>query len=89
MLFGRYYLWRDQGVAEAQSLMAYASPCYLNRHEPLELAFGYGKAIEEAMRLKLKQLGYDDEDSLGSLLAAMFADCLAPPLHEYKFPRDL
>ena len=46
----RYYLWRDQGMVEARSLLAAASPCYLNRHEAVELAFGVGKAIEQVIR---------------------------------------
>mmetsp|Transcript_23430 Transcript_23430/g.34391 ORF Transcript_23430/g.34391 Transcript_23430/m.34391 type:complete len:824 (-) Transcript_23430:274-2745(-) len=73
-----YYWWRDQGIAENSTYMA-SSPCYMNRMEPLELAFGWGKAVEEVIRIALEKAGVPDT----------FTTCLAPPLHEYKFPRDL
>jgi hypothetical protein len=82
----RYYWWRDQGIAEGKSLMASTSPCYLNRMEPLELAFGWGKALEQALRLILKKKGMTENDAL---LAELMADCFAPPLREITFPRDL
>jgi hypothetical protein len=63
-----------------------ASPCYLNRQEPLELVFGWGKVAEELIRLRLKKKGHDAENATA---AAMLADCIAPPLREFKFPRDL
>lgn len=85
MLLNRYYWWRDQGLAESRSLMS-TSPCYLNRMEPLELAFGWGKAVEEALRLILKKQGHA---SNGTSASDLLADCLAPPLREYKFPMDL
>jgi hypothetical protein len=83
--------------------MAAVSPCYLNRMEPLELVFGWGtydftcvaplsvtcapktgKELEQALRLLLIKRGFN-ETSVASLLA----DCLAPPLREIEFPRDL
>ncbi len=66
--------------------MASTSPCYLNRMEPLELAFGWGKALEQALRVILKKKGRNDDDAV---LAELMADCLAPPLREITFPRDL
>ena len=112
-----YYLWRDQGIAEARSLNAAANPCYLNRQEPLELAFGWGKvrthtptsvyavlcesvnchsplflypaqALEQVLRAVLKKRGLPDTD-IDPAVVSMLADCLAPPLMEFKFPRDL
>jgi hypothetical protein len=62
------------------------SPCYLNRMEPLELAFGWGKAVEQGLRLALKAKGRQANETT---IAAMVADCLAPPIREFKFPRDL
>ena len=62
------------------------SPCYLNRQEPLELVFGWGKVAEELIRLRLKKKGFESDNAT---VAAMLADCMAPPLHEFKFPRDL
>ncbi len=73
-------------MVEAKSLMASVSPCYLNRIEPIELAFGWGKAIEQAIRIALKKRNIDSNETL---LTDLLADCFAPPLHEYKFPRDL
>mmetsp|Transcript_32495 Transcript_32495/g.54360 ORF Transcript_32495/g.54360 Transcript_32495/m.54360 type:complete len:919 (+) Transcript_32495:62-2818(+) len=92
-----YYLWRDQGIAEGRSTDALVNPCYLNRHEPLELAFGWGKAVEQMLRLKLKQTdafshmtaGREMDERLDSTIASMLGDCLAPPLREFEFPRDL
>lgn len=80
-----YYWWRDQGIAEGRSEMS-VSPCYLNRMEPLELGFGKGKVLEQALRILLKSKGMKDDDAT---VAVMLADCLAPPLKEIKFPRDL
>ena len=57
------------------------SACYLNRQEPLELAFGYGKAAEELVRVFLHSLNTTD--------SGILAACVAPPIHEYVFPRDL
>ena len=82
------YFWRDQGVAEGRSVTAASSPCYLNRQEPLELAFGWGKALEQALRLLLETRGLPDSD-IDPAVVTMMAECLAPPLREFKFPRDL
>lgn len=73
-------------MAEARSLQAEYSPCYLNRMEPLELAIGWGKAVEQVLRIALKKKGKEADDAT---LAALLADCLAPPLHGMVFPRDL
>ena len=62
------------------------SPCYLNRIEPIELVVGWGKLAEEAIRLALKKRGIESNETL---ISDMLADCLAPPLREYKLPRDL
>ncbi|CAE7457216.1 unnamed protein product, partial [Symbiodinium microadriaticum] len=80
-----YYWWRDQGIAELQSDAA-GSPCYLNRMEPLELVVGWGKALEQAIRLALKAKGKESNETT---VAAQIADCFAPPLMEFRFPRDL
>jgi len=80
-----YYFWRDQGIVEAKTTMAAYSPCYLNRQEPIELSFGWMKVVEQMIRLKMKKDTKNDTTSATSLLA----DCLAPPLREFKFPRDL
>lgn len=50
--------------------------------EDLELVFGWGKVALEALRIMLKKSG-------DSYAKQMIADCLAPPLREMKFPRDL
>lgn len=81
----RYFLWRDQGIVEQKSLLS-SSPCYLNRIEPIELVFGWGKLVEETLRLMLKKRGIEANETM---ISDMLADCLAPPLHEFKFPRDL
>lgn len=86
--FRRYYLWRDQGIAEARSVNAASNPCYLNRQEPLELAFGWGKLLEQVLRVVLKKKGLPDSD-IDPAVVSMMADCLAPPVKEFKFPRDL
>ena len=88
MLRCRYYLWRDQGIAEARTLNAASNPCYLNRQEPLELAFGWGKLLEQVLRAALKRKGLPDSD-IDPAVISMMADCLAPPVREFKFPRDL
>lgn len=62
------------------------SPCYLNRMEPLELVVGWGKALEQVIRLALKEKGLQANDTT---VAAQIADCFAPPLKEFTFPRDL
>jgi hypothetical protein len=54
--------------------------------QPIELAFGEGKVIEQAIRLALKKKGKQADNAT---IAAMVADCLAPPLREFQFPRDL
>lgn len=77
----RYFWWRDQGIAENKTELA-SSLCYLNRMEDLELVFGWGKVALEALRIILKKSG-------DSYAKQMIADCLAPPLREMKFPRDL
>ncbi|KAJ1441705.1 hypothetical protein B484DRAFT_415090 [Ochromonadaceae sp. CCMP2298] len=103
-----YYLWRDQGIAEGTSVAARYSPCYLNRQEPLELALGWGRALEQLLRLALQKRGRGELDldgckergeldlgggggglDLESTVRALVGDCLAPPLREYEFPRDL
>lgn len=66
--------------------MLSTSACYLNRMQSLELVFGKGKVIEEAIRLSLKKKGHDSDNAT---VAAMLADCFAPPLKEFQFPRDL
>lgn len=80
-----YYFWRDQGIVEAKTTMAAYSPCYLNREQPIELSLGWMKVVEQMIRLKMKKDAKNDTTSATSLLA----DCLAPPLREFKFPRDL
>lgn len=75
-------------MAEGRTQNAASSPCYLNRQEPLELAFGWGKALEQVLRVLLKKKGLPDSD-LDPAVVSMMADCLAPPVHEFKFPRDL
>jgi hypothetical protein len=52
--------------------------------EGVELVLGWGKVLFEALRLVLINKGMDN-----STVAYMLADCLAPPLREMVFPRDL
>ena len=53
-----------------------------------ELAFGYGKALEQALRILLKNKGLPDKD-IDPAVVSMMAECVAPPLREIKLPRDL
>jgi len=76
-----YYWWRDQGVAEQGGFEAALSPCYLNRMDPTEVAFGWGKYLLQVIRVALGVVSPVHADSL--------TNCLAPPLEEYEFPRDL
>jgi hypothetical protein len=62
------------------------SACYLNREQPIELVVGKGKLVEQAIRLSLKKKGKDANETT---VAELIADCLAPPLREFQFPRDL
>lgn len=79
-----YYWWRDQGIAEEGSLQSESSPCYLNRHDVLETAVGWGKYALELIRYFVNNYspfhrGYPLE----------LVNCFAPPAREYVFPRDL
>ena len=66
--------------------MAELSPCYLNRQEPIELAFGWGKELEQVLKFMLKKRGMDSNHTL---ITDLIADCLAPPLKAIVLPRDL
>lgn len=74
--------WRDQGLAEGGSLEAQVSPCYLNRIDAAEVPFGWGKFVSQAFRVWM-------ENNPDYPNASLLTDCLAPPLKEYEFPRDL
>lgn len=68
-------------------MLAAHSPCYLNRQEPMELIVGYGKIVEEIIRIILKKRGMDNIGN--ATMELMLADCFAPPLREIRLPRDL
>jgi hypothetical protein len=79
-----YYWWRDQGIAEAGTVQAASSPCYLNRMDTTEIAMGFGKSVLEMLRAFVNKyspfvLGFPLE----------LVNCAAPAPREYKFPRDL
>ena len=79
-----YYWWRDQGIAEAGSLQAAYSPCYLNRMDATEVAVGWGKVVLEGLRALVNKYS---PFTLGFPLELV--NCFAPPPREYVFPRDL
>ncbi|CAM9778666.1 unnamed protein product [Discosporangium mesarthrocarpum] len=68
-------------MAERGSMAARVSPCYLNRHDPIEVGFGWGKLTFQAARVMMNTAFPLQGDTL--------INCLAPPLNEYEFPRDL
>jgi len=75
-----YYWWRDQGLAEEGSYQSELSPCYLNRMDATEIALGWGKFALELIRNLINRYSpYNVE----------FINCIAPPSHEYIFPKDL
>jgi hypothetical protein len=75
-----YYWWRDQGLAEEGSYQSELSPCYLNRMDATEIALGWGKfALELIRNLVNRYSPYNVE----------IINCIAPPSHEYTFPKDL
>ncbi|CAM9216828.1 unnamed protein product [Chrysoparadoxa australica] len=90
-----YFWWRDHGRAEQFNSLNFSAsasgndgrgqgvtgPCYLNRIDPSEMAFGWGKYTLQAVRLLLERVIPSISDS--------FTNCLAPPVDEYEFPRDL
>jgi hypothetical protein len=77
-----YFWWRDQGKAELGLTTSKWGPCYLNRIDPLETAVGWGKHTMQIMRLLLSWV-------LPPFQRDMFANCLAPPVGGFEFPRDL
>ncbi|KAG5189441.1 hypothetical protein JKP88DRAFT_301763, partial [Tribonema minus] len=77
-----YYWWRDQGRAEAAVLQrSRPGACYLNRMDPVQVAFGWGKQTFQAIRMAVA--------AAIPLHSDAFTNCLAPPAAEYKFPQDL
>jgi len=75
-----YFWWRDQGRAEGVSLPSRWSFCYLNRMDPSEVAVGVGKNFLRAVGTYLPYV---------LPWSGTVTDCLAPPLEEFVFPRDL
>lgn len=76
-----YFWWRDQGRAEGSSLVARRSPCYLNRMDPTEIAFGWDKVHTERLKMFL--------GGMPRVVGFELGDCLAPPERGFVFPRDL
>ena len=76
-----YYWWRDQGRAEQSLADTRWGACYLNRMDPVEVAFGWGKHSFQSVRVALSAAWPFHRDLL--------TNCLAPPVSEYQFPRDL
>jgi hypothetical protein len=79
-----YYWWRDQGVAEAPSQQALHSPCYLNRMDPTEIGYGWGRKTVQFLRDMYNKyspfrMGYPLE----------LINCMSPPSEEYVFPKNI
>ena len=79
-----YYWWRDQGMAEAASPQAQHSFCYLNRMDPTEIGYGWGRKTVQFLRDFINKyspfrMGYPLE----------LINCMSPPSEEYEFPKHL
>ena len=60
------------------------SPCYLNRMDPTEIGFGWGKSTVQFLRdiynkYSPFRMGYPLE----------LINCMSPPSKEYEFPKNL
>ncbi len=53
-----------------------------------ELAFGWGKALEQALRILLEKRGLP-KTQIDPEVVKLMAECLSPPLKEIRLPRDL
>jgi len=53
-----------------------------------ELAFGWGKALEQALRILLEKRGLP-KTKIDPEVVKLMAECLSPPLKEIRLPRDL